>query len=139
MFSGLAAYDAMADALPRDEDFPVGDLEALMVKIYAVSNDGVCLLEAKRQAAARFLRTIAELGHPDADQLREAAAIYEREAEIAHRAAVLAPPSYYPREQLLRIAEPERRREISRLVREAKDLEERAVEQLERALAAMKD
>ncbi|MGE5599256.1 MAG: sigma-70 family RNA polymerase sigma factor, partial [Bacteroidota bacterium] len=137
MFCGLAAYDAMAEALLRDEAFPAGDLEALMVKIYAISNDGVCLLEAKRQAASRFLKAQAELGHPGAEQLREATAIYEREAEIAHQATVLAPPSYYPPEQLLKIAEPERRRELSRLVQEARALEERAVEHLERALEAL--
>jgi len=69
---------------------------------------------------------------PGADEVREAAAAYEQEVQVWHKAAEMAPGwGLVPREKL---ADRAHRRKISRLVREAKVDEERAIEHLENAL-----
>ncbi len=67
LYSGLAAYDAMAEALLRDEDFPAGEVEPLLLKIYALGNDGLWLMTEARRVAALFLEGIVgEAGGPGA-------------------------------------------------------------------------
>ena len=136
-YCGLAAYDGMADAVLRDEDFPAGNLDVLTYRTYALSNDGVCLMAAKRASAAAFLTAMAEEGLTGAADLRRAAALYTQESQVFERAVRLAPWSGAPEAKRLALAERPRREEISRLVREAKGYEEQAVQCLERALAAL--
>lgn len=51
------------------------------------------------------------------------------------KAGRLAPYSEAPMEQRRRLLDPERRRKLAEEVRKARDMEERAVEHLERAMA----
>jgi len=132
--SGLAAYDAMAEALLRDEDFPAGNLDVLTSRCVPISNDGIPLTSEKRKSATRFLNDIANKGFPGADQLRKAAKAYEQETQILDRTATMAPYTYAPEEERLKLADPKRRRQISRLVLQAKLHEETAVRHLETAL-----
>jgi len=132
--SGLAAFDAMADALLRDEDFPARNLDILTSRCVSISNDGIPLMSEKRKSAVRFLRSMAEEGLPGADELGKAAKQYELEIQILDQAATMSPYTYAPKEERLRMAKPAHRRELSRLVREAKVLEEKAVGNLVYAL-----
>lgn len=60
VISGLAAYDAMAAATVRDADYDSLDKDALDLRLYAISNDGIHLMGCKRAAAGRFVQQAAE-------------------------------------------------------------------------------
>lgn len=132
--SGLAAYNAFAEALEHDEDFPADNLDVLTFRCIPIANDGIFLMECKRGVAARFLKNMAEERFPGAEELQEAADAYTQEAQTWHQAAGKTPWSGAPEEERRKIADPALRRELSRLVREAKMFEERAVEHVEKAL-----
>ncbi len=140
IISGLAAYDAMEEALLRDEDFafPEDDMDAMELRCFAISNDGIHLLHWKRVGAASFLNGMAKEGHPGADQLREAAAAYSAEVDVLHTGCQLAPNSSRPHKERRKLCDPERRRKLAALVRDAKAHEERAVGHLEQAREQLK-
>ena len=137
-YSGLAAYDAVVEALGDDEAFPEGDLAVLTFRSIPIGNDGIHLLACKRGAAASFLNGMADQGLPGADELRQAAAAFEGEAQLLRGAWGVVPFSECPPEDRLKLADPAFRREIAQLVRAAKAHAERAVEHLEGALAALR-
>jgi hypothetical protein len=139
LISGIAAYEAMAQALEREEEwqFTLDDAETMQLRCFAISNDGVHLLQCERAVAARFLDTMAEQDLPGADDLRKAAAIYRQEVTILTDASKLAPFSFAPDEERRKLLDPDHRRQLARLVREAKACEESAVEHLERAHQAL--
>jgi len=139
LISGIAAYEAMAQALEREEEwqFTLDDAETMQLRCFAISNDGVHLLQCERSVAARFLDTMAEQGLPGADDLRKAAAIYRQEVTILTDASKLAPFSFAPDEERRKLLDPDHRRQLAGLVREAKACEERALEHLERAYQAL--
>ncbi len=135
LYSGLAAYDQMAEGLERDADFPADNVELLRFRLYAIANDGICLMECKRGAAARFCESQAALGLPGAEALRKAAELYRQEAQVWQRARKMVPWSGSPPEEIRKIADPKLRRTLAALVREAKGREEEAVAELEAARA----
>lgn len=132
--SGLAAYDTFAEALLRDEDFLTNNLDVLTSRCIPITNDGIMLMECKRERAARFLNSMAEKGLLGAAELRKAAEAYTQEVQVWHQAAGMAPWSGSSEEQRQKIADLTLRRKLSRLVHEAKVHEERAVEHVEKAL-----
>lgn len=132
--SGLAAYDAMIDALLRDKDFPAGNLDVLTFRCVPISNDGIPLLCEKRKSAIRFLNSLVAEGYPCADELQKATESYSQETQLLDRAAAIVPFTYAPEEDRLRMADPLLRKEVARLVSEAKEYEKQAVEHLEKAL-----
>lgn len=134
VFSGLRAYDAMIEALLRDEDFPSGDLKTLTSRTYALGNDGVHLLWSKRVAAIHYLESAAQEEPCCASELRAAIVAYAQEVASIHQACALTPGSYAPTAKRLVLADRGRREELARLVGAAKAQEERAVQHLERAL-----
>jgi hypothetical protein len=136
-FSGLAAFDAMIAGLACDEDFPAGNIEVLTSRTYALSNDGAWLMTDKRRAAAAFLKSMIQEAHPSAPDLWKAAELYTQESAVWEQAARQSPHSDASETERLTWADPLLRREIARLVREAKSLDGRAVGHLERALETL--
>jgi RNA polymerase sigma factor (sigma-70 family) len=136
LYSGLAAYDQMAEGLERDADFPAENVDLLMFRLYAIANDGICLMTCKRGAAARFCDSQAALDLPGAESLRKAAELYRQEAQVWERAMGMTPWSNSPPEEIRSIADPKLRRTLAGLVREAKGLEEQAVGRVEEARKA---
>ena len=139
LISGIAAYEAMAQALEREAEwqFTLDDSETMELRCFAISNDGVHLLQCERAVAARFLDTMAEHGLPGADELRKAAAVYRQEVTILADASTLAPFSFAPYWERRKLLDPDHRRQLARLVREAKACEESALDHLERAHQAL--
>lgn len=132
--AGLAAYDAWANSLLRDEDFPAGNLPVL-TKRCNVSNAIVlpALLEARRMAA-RFLAEQEEVEPRAAAHMRAAGAAYEAEAAVLKGVFEHVPLCTAPEAQRLAFAErPLRQFLVDHLLR-AKDLDRQAVEHLERVL-----
>ncbi|MDH5794768.1 MAG: hypothetical protein OEZ24_01535 [Candidatus Bathyarchaeota archaeon] len=137
VMSGLAAYDAMSEALLRDEDFPSGKLDVLTSRCVPIANDGIPLLSEKRKSAIRFLTSMAKEEPALTDELEKAPSEYTREAQVLDQAASMVPYSFAPEKERLRLADQALRSEVSRLVLEAKAYEERAVEHLEEALVKL--
>ncbi|HUU53416.1 MAG TPA: sigma-70 family RNA polymerase sigma factor [Armatimonadota bacterium] len=140
LISGLAAYDAMAEALERDEDFAFADddLETMEMRCFAIANDGLHLLYPKRRDAASFLTGMAEDGEAASDELRQAVEAYEDEMTVLGPAYDLAPNSFATQQKRLALRGRDLRRKLSALVREAKVHDERAVGHLEQALASLR-
>lgn len=136
-YSGLAAYDAMAEALLRDDEFPADNLEVLTSRIYPIGNDGLYLLSGKRAAAMGFLRAMAAAVPEVADELGRAVDAYGREVDVICQAHHLTPHTMMPPEEMVRLAERGRREELARLVCQARLHEEQAVEHLEAAFARL--
>jgi hypothetical protein len=134
-FSGLAAYDALIEALQQDDEFPAGDLELLTYRSIPIGNDGIHLLGAKRGAAASFLKSMAEQDLPASGELHQAAAAYAQEAKVLQAAWGVVPYSESPVEERLKLADAAFRHSIVALVREARAHEEQAVQHVEKALA----
>lgn len=131
--SGLAAYDAIIEALARDEDYPAGNPEVLSFRCMALGNDGLCLLTCKRHSAGQFLQKMAEKNLPASDLFLKAGEIYNRESQMVMENLNLMPGWNSSPEDLAKIADPEIRRKLSSVVKAAKELEEEAISLLEEA------
>ena len=139
LITGLAAYDAMAEALERDEDFAFADddMETMEMRCFAIANDGLHLLYPKRRDAAAFLTGMAEDGGEASEEVRRAVGAYRAELTVLGPAYELAPGSFAPQVKRLALREPGLRRQLASLVQQARQEEERAVEFLERAAAKL--
>jgi hypothetical protein len=130
---GLAAYDAWADALDVDADYPAGDRKTLETRAM-VHCDQVVMLAERRNAAA-FLRAMAPVAaSADARRDLEAAAdLYEKAAQhkVWHWGHWQQPAA------IEGMGKPEIRRAFAAHVREARNDEEEAVALLERVLPTL--
>ncbi|MBI5830957.1 MAG: hypothetical protein HZB16_01430 [Armatimonadetes bacterium] len=131
--SGLAAYDAWADGLLIDEDYPADDREVLDTRAM-VYGDQVCMVH-DRAYGAQFLADSVPLAPAAEEPLKAAALLYAR---------VPATPDLYPwqampHSELVRrsLADREVREHLAKQIRLARDTEAQAAEQLELALSCM--
>jgi RNA polymerase sigma factor (sigma-70 family) len=133
--SGLAAYEPLANEFLRDERF-TDDPAVLSPSIERTMYDGVWfLLETRRQAGLFLIEFLSE-GHPGEEALQSAAAAYADEADTLRQAESLVPME--ASEKCLVIADPAIRRELRRIVLQARGHEERAVAHLEAAYRALR-
>jgi hypothetical protein len=134
--SGLAGYEAWVDALERDEDFPAGDLNALTFRCLVNASVTLSGLFDARRSAAAYLRMMADVEPAVREQLRHAAEQYDRELGILRPMIQIAPFCHGPNgteQRRLEMADPPLRRRLSKLIREAKAVDEAAVASLEQA------
>ena len=132
--SGLAAYDHLADGFLRDPWF-VDDPQVLSATVERLMYDGVWFLLETRENAGRFLRRFDDLGGTVAEELAAVAEVYAGEAAVLRRATEYVPLE--GSEKVFDIARPEARRELRRIVQEAKAQEELAVQGLEHVLGRL--
>jgi hypothetical protein len=132
-YGGLRAYQAWAEWMGHDEDFPddIGVLQQRKMVHY----DAMCMV-SERGSAASFLRTIAAREPAMEGALRAAAMCYDEEAAslgLMHQATggFIAGD-----EQLRRLTLPAVRRQIAGAILRARDKDAQAAEYIERALAA---
>jgi len=130
-YSGLAAYDALASALLDHVELPNDD-KALFGAVELFMFDGIWLLLQERENASLFLRQMASYGLPGAELIQDAADLYSEEAAILRSSTIFLPLNP-PREKCHLISDKSVRRELHRIVQEAKSKEERAVQHLELA------
>jgi hypothetical protein len=134
-YSGPAAYDAWAEAVTRDEDFPADDLNVLGNRLM-VHYDAMCMVN-HRGHTAKFLRQIAEHEPVMAEELMEAARLYEEEDKALGKMHE-ATGGYIPRhddEKVQNLADPEARKKIAEAILQARDRDLEAADHIERALA----
>jgi hypothetical protein len=129
--SGLAAYEAWADGLEVDADYPVDDPNVLETRKMVHCDQ--CVMLHERNSAGKFLRQAA-LALPEvADHVDAAAALYEEAAGLGGK---LWRWGNWPDPRAQReFVQADSRHEMARNIRQARDKEAQAVEQLEQALA----
>jgi hypothetical protein len=133
-YGGLRAYEAWAEWLQRDEDFPQE------VKVLAERKmchyDAMCMV-SERGNAAQFLRGASEHLPAAEEELDAAAHCYERETrtlgEMHEATGGYIPPG--DDEKLRRLAGPAARRQIAEAILQARDWDAKAAEHIEQALA----
>ncbi|MBN1641212.1 MAG: hypothetical protein JXA09_08250 [Anaerolineae bacterium] len=130
---GLSAYDAWADALEVDADYPPGDPDTMGLRIMVHGDQ--CVMLEERHEGARFLRRMAPFGPEAAGHLEAAAALYD---QVGDRVGPLWPWPIDPSLGAMQaLADPGTRRRLAAHVRAARDEEAKAVAYLERALRTL--
>jgi len=137
---GLAAYDAWADALEVDADYPPGNAEVLGVRVMVYGDQ--CTMLYERHSAAGYLRQMtggsssSAVAPEVADDLNAAAALYDETADHVQKLWPWGHDMGQVAQQGL--SEANARREFAAHVRAAKAKEAEAVAHLERALAKLR-
>jgi hypothetical protein len=136
--NGLAAYEAWAEHLTRDEEWPAGD-ESVLRAHHHIHNDAVGTLAEARWYGSVFLAQVVE-GFEAGPGRRG------RQAEILHAAACYAAEhdlmweiwelagGIGNREAYRAMADPGVRSAMAGVVRQARDMDARAADHIERAL-----
>ena len=132
--AGLAAYDAWADALEVDADYPADNTEILGTRIM-VHGDQCTMLYERRHAAA-YLRKMMAVAPEAAVPLTAAAALYDAASALGEK---LWPWGYdMGPEAQQGLAVAATRRELAGHIRAAGAKEAEAVEHLEAALTRLR-
>jgi hypothetical protein len=134
--NGLAAYEAWAEHLLRDEDFPAGD-EAALRQRHEVHHAMVGLLAEARWYGSQFLVNASDPGvlhHNLSADLLHAAAHYATEHELMWRVWDLA-GGIGNRDAWQRFADPAVRRQMAPLIRRAGEEDAQAAVHIAAALA----
>lgn len=136
--TGLAAYEAWAEHLLHDEAFPADD-EATLRAHHTVHNDAVGNTAEARWYGSQFLVEMtyavdSGLHHTMMEDLLHAAACYAGEHELMWRIWDLT-GGINNQEAYSRLAGHDLRREIARVIRQARDKDAQAAEHIERVLA----
>jgi hypothetical protein len=106
--------------------------------VAAIGSGGLFLIPCEREAGARFLDAQASMGFRGGEHLRAAASAYRDQAAFLKAEAwSLSPHTQMPMEEQVLVKERSRREKLSRIVLEARDIEARAAEEMEKALAAL--
>jgi hypothetical protein len=132
--TGLAAYDAWADALEVDADYPPDEPGTMGLRMMVYGNQ--CVMLEERHEAARFLRRMKAFAPQAAGYLEDATALYD---DVGDRVTPLWPWPIDPSAGAMRaLADARTRRELAGHVRAARAKEAEAVEHLERVLAELR-
>lgn len=132
--SGLAAYDAWADALTCDADYPADN--PAMLALRAMVHGDQCTMVEERRDAARFLRRMKGVAPCEAALLEEAASLYDKVAALVFQMWPWPVESNAGAVQAL--ADPAQRRQLVAPIRTACEQEASAVALLEKVWLALK-
>ena len=136
--NGLAAYDAWAAHLLRDEEImPDGTIPPGSTEVpFFVHDDAVGTVAEGRHYASEYLIRVAKEELKMRAHLLKAAGCYSREHDLMWDTWSCCGGNDRSPEQIERFADPATRRRIVELIREAKREDQQAVEHIEAALAA---
>ncbi len=132
--AGLAACKAWADALEVDADYPADDKATMELRLMVHGDQ--CTMLWERFNAAAYLRKSLDLAPEAKSELTAASELFDRTAKQGEGLWPWSCDMSDPK-ALAGLAESNVRRPMAARVRELARLEEQAVEQLEKALAAM--
>ncbi|MGE5654502.1 MAG: helix-turn-helix transcriptional regulator [Bacillota bacterium] len=130
--SGIAAYDAWMRQIGNDADFATDDRDLLFQR-HDVHNSAVGIVAECRSWAHSFVLDMATREPRMAEDLRAAGECYQQEHDLMWKVWGLVGGNGQP-EAFLKFADPQIRRQIIAVVAQARDLDIRAAEYLERAL-----
>jgi len=131
--SGIAAYQAWAEHLLRDEDFPVED-KAVLRQRHMVHDDAVGMVAEARWYASLFLPQIARHEPAMAEELLAAASCYAAEHDLMWKIWGLVGGIGREEPKFMKLAEPSVRRQIVPVILQARDNDVEAVDHIARAL-----
>ena len=132
--NGLAAYDAWADHLLRDDEFAADDLAALRLR-HEVHDDAIGTVAEGRWYASTFLaEAVHRLPGSMAEHLLAAASCYAAEHDLMWKAWAAVGGLGRDEAKVRKLAEPEVRRQIVPIIRQARDKDAEAANHIERAL-----
>ena len=135
--NGLAAYDAWADHLLRDEEItadgriPEGSNEVP----FNVHNEAAGMVAEGRYYASEYLIRLAQADIKMRTLLLKAAASYSREHDLMWEIWDCCGGNGRSPQHMERFAEPATRRKIVSLIQQAKEEDQRAIEYIEEALS----
>jgi hypothetical protein len=132
--AGLAAYDAWADGLQVDADYPAQDTQVLQMR--AMVHCDQCAMLYERHQAASYLRKMAHVVPEATAALHTAAALYDQAAD--QEPMLWRWPNWMAPEALQGMADVNSRRIFARAIRAAQAAEAQAVGFLEQALSTMR-
>jgi hypothetical protein len=136
--NGLAAYEAWAEHLLRDKEWPVDD-EAVLRAHHRIHDDAVGTVAEARWYGSVFLAQVVEGFHGGPGkrgrqaEILHAAACYAAEHDLMWKIWDLAGGNGNP-EAYRAMADPAIRRAVADVVRQAREQDARAAEHIERAL-----
>jgi hypothetical protein len=133
--SGLAAYTAWAEALLRDEEFAIGDMD-LLRRQYAVHYDAVGYVAEGRWYGAQLLKEIAAHLPAMREALEAAASCYEDEHDLMWAVWEFAGGNGFTDEHVKKLAQPGVRQRIAPLIRISRRLDAEAAGHIEWALTS---
>jgi hypothetical protein len=131
-YSGIAAYQAWADHLLREEDFPA-DIEVLRQR-FMIHDDAVSTVAEGRWYAARFMEYLADQEPGMEEELLAAADCFEAEHDLMWQIWELAGGNGRSDEHVRKLAESSTRQAIVPLILEARRKDIEAAEHIERAV-----
>jgi len=131
---GIAAYQAWAEHLLRDEDFPIED-KAVLRERHMVHDDAVGMVAEARWYASIFLSQIARHEPGMAEELLAAASCYAAEHELMWRIWGLVGGIGREEPKVMKLAEPSVRRQIVPVILQAQNRDAEAADHIERALS----
>ena len=133
---GLAAYDAWARDLLRDEHFPAEDTESLRRVAWSSGEAALAHVDA-RAAAIKYLRSAQEhVGEQAQEHLEAAASLHDREWDAVMSRHDFMPWGGEKGDHLIEVTTRENREALAKGVMQAKEHYGRAIEHIEKALAA---
>jgi hypothetical protein len=133
--NGLAAYEAWAEHLLRDEAWPADD-EATLAAHHQIHNDAVGQVAEARWYGAQFLIQASDpdsLPYSMAEDVLHAAACYAGEHGLMWKLWDLAGGNGNP-EGYRHMADPALRRQMATIIRQARDKDAQAADYVEQAL-----
>jgi hypothetical protein len=134
--AGLAAYDAWAKDMLRDEDFRGDDLDRIGENCLGIGDNGIILLCA-RKVAAEYLEMMQDaVGSQARTHLLAAAELHRRESETMGAAHDIMPWGNVRGDELLKRVERANREALAEVIRQCKGYFAQAMGEIRKALGA---
>ena len=131
--NGLAAYDAWAEHLLRNDDIATDDMAVLRDR-FMVHNDAVGCVAEGRWYASIFLAQIATDASLNAPELYAAASCCAAEHDLMWKVWGLVGGLGFDDEKIRKLADPDVRRQMAPIIHQTREKDAEAAEHIERAL-----
>jgi hypothetical protein len=132
-YNGVSAYNAWADQLLNDDDFPLDNIPLLRER-HTIHNDAVGTIAEGRWYGSLFISLVARQIPQMAEALYKTASCYAEEHDLMWKVWSIAGNFGCDEEKLKEFAKPEVRREAVKVILQARDKDVEASEHIERAL-----
>ena len=127
---GQAAYDAWATVMSDENQFPKSAILSILFERLMCQNDAITMLGEGRAYAACFMEWVAKRQDSVKEECLRAASLFRKEHELAMEMPKLLGGWGQGEEHARRLAEPSTRKELEKLIKEAKQLDAEACELL---------
>jgi len=134
--AGFAAYDAWADALLRESEFPKGAPLPMLMERLMCQADAVTMIGERYQAYA-FLKEQAELFPQARLELDKAAQLFRKESLLALKMGTVIGNMQMGEKQALALAGRAIREELVQLIQEAKELDMQAAQCMRQSVTSL--